>query len=183
MHEFCRVTTIAMKNIFSISPFRLLALTSLLFGATVCNRTASVQVMENTQTNTLFPQGDKTPAEYFTGNAFLHIMVTRDKNNDFVMGSVTFEPGARTNWHMHPKGQVLIVTEGEGLYQEKGYPAKIIRKGDVVNIPANKEHWHGANASSKMVHIALTNYQDDTNVVWLEPVKESEFLSANQTAK
>ena len=68
----------------------------------------------------IFEQGEKLTNGYFTGDAYLKILLARDKNNDFVIGNVTFEPGARTNWHTHPKGQVLIIIEGNGFYQEKG---------------------------------------------------------------
>ena len=96
------------------------------------------------------------------------------------MGNVTFEAGARTNWHTHPKGQVLIVTEGEGFYQEKGKPAQPIKKGEVVNILENVEHWHGASAKSAMTHIAITNYEEDEQVVWLQPVSEEEYDSVTK---
>lgn len=130
----------------------------------------------NTENNTsIFPKGEKLDNGYFTGEAYLHTLVTKDKNNDFIIGSVTFEPRARTNWHTHPKGQILLVTEGEGLYQEKDQPTKIIRKGDVINIPENVEHWHGASANSKMVHIAITNYENEVNAVWLRPVTDQEY--------
>ena len=128
----------------------------------------------------LFPKGDKLPDSYFTGNAFLTPLLAKNKNNDFAMGSVTFEPGGRTNWHTHPRGQVLIVTEGNGFYQEKGKPAQPIKKGDVINIPENTEHWHGAAATTKMVHIAITNYKGETNVVWLNPVSEEDYNTVNK---
>ncbi|WP_394664741.1 hypothetical protein [uncultured Chryseobacterium sp.] len=67
----------------------------------------------------LFKKGERLPAEWFTGKVFLTSLVSKDKNNNFSAGSVTFEPEARTNWHTHPKGQVLLVIDGEGLYQEK----------------------------------------------------------------
>lgn len=127
----------------------------------------------------LFPKGEPLPKDWFSGNAFLTPLVSKDKNNEFSAGSITFEPGARTNWHTHPKGQVLLVIEGNGFYQEKGKPAQAIKKGDVVNIPENLEHWHGASATSKMVHIAITNYKDDIQVTWLQPVTEEEYRSAN----
>lgn len=134
-----------------------------------------------TDSNTsLFPKGEHLPDAYFTGNAFLTPLVARDKNNDFVLGNVTFEPGARTNWHTHPKGQVLLVTEGEGFYQEKGKPAQRIKKGDVVTIPEQVEHWHGASATHQMVHIAITNYLGETNVVWLNPVSEEEYQEVHK---
>jgi len=127
----------------------------------------------------IFPQGEPVPSDWFTGNAFLKPLIARDKNNEFSAGSVTFEPGARTNWHTHPKGQVLLVIEGQGLYQEKGKPAQIIQKGDVVNIPEDVEHWHGANAETKMVHVAITNFKEDTQVTWLNPVTDEEYKVAN----
>lgn len=133
------------------------------------------------QTNSsIFPRGEPLPASYFSGNVFLHTLASRDKNNEFALGSVTFEPGARTHWHTHPKGQVLIATEGKGFYQQKGKPAQPLKKGDVVNIPEDTEHWHGASATSKFVHIAITNYKGEQNVVWLAPVTDQEYATVNQ---
>lgn len=134
-----------------------------------------------TENNTsIFPKGNPLPNEWFTGNAFLSPLIAKDKNHDFSAGAVTFEPGARTNWHTHPKGQALLVIEGNGLYQEKNKPAQRIKKGDVVNIPENIEHWHGASANSKMVHIAITNFKDDLQVTWLQPVSELDYAEANK---
>ena len=133
------------------------------------------------QNNTsLFPKGEKLSNEWFTGNAFLQPLLAKDKNNEFALGSVTFEPGARTNWHTHPRGQVLVVTEGEGFYQEEGKSAQVLKKGDVVNIPENIVHWHGASANSQLVHIAITNYKGDKNVVWLKPVTDEEYKAVNK---
>ena len=134
-----------------------------------------------TQNNTsLFPKGEKLSNEWFTGNAFLQPLLAKDKNNEFALGSVTFEPGARTHWHTHPRGQVLVITEGEGFYQEEGKPAQVLKKGDVVNIPENIVHWHGASANSQFVHIAITNYKGDKNVVWLKPVTDEEYKAVNK---
>lgn len=130
-------------------------------------------------TTEIFPKGQPLPEEWFSGNAFITPLVTKDKNNEFSAGSVTFEPKARTNWHTHPKGQVLIVIEGEGFYQEKGKPAQQIKKGDVVNIPEQVKHWHGASATSKMVHIAITNYKEDIQVTWLQPVTDEQYNSVH----
>lgn len=143
-----------------------------------CNN-KNKEVMINENTTSLFPKGDKLPNDWFTGEAFLSPLVSKDKNNEFSAGAVTFEIGARTNWHTHPKGQVLIVSEGSGLYQEKGKPAQVIKKGDVVNILENIEHWHGASASTSMTHIAITNFKDDVQVTWLEPVTDEEFNNVN----
>jgi quercetin dioxygenase-like cupin family protein len=148
--------------------------------AAACTNNKTQPNMTNENEVHLFPKGDKLPASYFTGDAFLTPLLAKDANNDFLMGSVTFEPGARTIWHTHPRGQVLVVTEGRGWYQVKGKPAQVIQKGDVINIPENTEHWHGASDKSKMVHIAITNYKDDVNVVWLKPVTDEEYATVNK---
>jgi quercetin dioxygenase-like cupin family protein len=132
------------------------------------------------ETNEIFPKGQQLPNEWFSGNAFLTPLVAKNKNHEFSAGAVTFEPKARTHWHTHPKGQVLIVIEGNGFYQEKGKLAQPITKGDVVNIPENTEHWHGASATNKMVHIAITNYKEDIQVTWLQPVSDEEYDKANK---
>ena len=148
--------------------------------ATVSCNTNNQEKMDKENTVSLFPRGDKLPNDWFTGEAFLSPLVAKDKNNEFSAGAVTFEIGARTNWHTHPKGQVLIVTEGSGFYQEKGKPAQAIRKGDVVNIPENVEHWHGASAKTRMTHIAITNFKEDIQVTWLNPVTDEEFNAVNK---
>ena len=131
----------------------------------------------------LFPKGTQLPGEWFTGAVYLHPLVAKDHNNEFSAGSVSFEAGARTNWHTHPKGQVLIVTEGSGFYQEKNKPVQPIQKGDVINIPENTEHWHGGSATTAMKHIAITNFKDNVQVTWLEPVTAAEFDNANNNSK
>lgn len=136
--------------------------------------------MTTEETSQLFPKGTQLPSDWFSGNVFLSPLISKDKNNEFSIGSVTFEPKARTNWHTHPKGQILMVTEGEGFYQEKGKPAQPIKKGDVINIPEDVEHWHGASASSKMVHIAVTNFKVDEQVKWLQAVSEEEYAEVNK---
>lgn len=148
--------------------------------ATAFHQNKEQKPMETQTENSIFPKGDKLENGYFTGDAFLAPLLSKDKNNEFALGSVTFEPGARTNWHTHPKGQVLIVIEGVGFYQEKGKPAQSIKKGDVVNIPENIEHWHGATANSRMVHIAISNYKGEQNVTWLKPVSDEEFGEVNK---
>src|SRR5215217_2283202 len=158
--------------------FLLLSFTGLSLIA--CKNNFKTDTMTTANNTSIFPKGEKLTNGYFTGDAYLMPLIAKDKNNDFMMGSVTFEPGARTNWHTHPRGQVLIVTEGAGFYQEKGKPAQPIKKGDVVNIPENTEHWHGAAAKTKMVHIAITNYEGENNVVWLKPVTEEEYKEVNK---
>lgn len=134
---------------------------------------------KNMEQQNIFPTGNRVPAEYFTGDAYLTMLLQQDKNNEFSIGSVTFEPGARTNWHTHPKGQVLIVIAGEGFYQEKDKIARLIKKGDVVNIPENVTHWHGATAQTGMVHLAITNVLEEQAVVWLHPVSAEDYATVN----
>ncbi|MGH2642853.1 MAG: (R)-mandelonitrile lyase [Chitinophagaceae bacterium] len=130
--------------------------------------------------NIIFPKGGQASKDYFTGTTWVSILIEKGKNNDFSIANVVFEPGARTHWHTHPKGQILLVTEGKGFYQEKGQPAQSLKKGDVVNISENIEHWHGASARNSLVHIAISNYKGNENVVWLKPVTDTEYNSVNK---
>lgn len=141
----------------------------------VLKRTTNAQNTENINESGIFPRGDKAPAQNFTGTVWVKGLVPRSANNDYAIGSVTFEPGARSNWHTHPAGQILLVTGGRGLYQEKGKPIKPLNKGDVVVCGADIEHWHGASPDSGMSHIAVTDYKDDSGVVWLKPVTDEEY--------
>ncbi|MEO8534586.1 MAG: cupin domain-containing protein [Flavobacterium sp.] len=130
----------------------------------------------------LFAKGNKLPNDWFSGEAFLSPLIARDKNNEFSVASVSFDSKARTNWHTHPKGQILIVTDGQGYFQEKYKPAQIIKKGDVINIPENVEHWHGASENQGMTHLAITNYKEDLQVTWLLAVTDEEYETAIKSA-
>jgi len=123
----------------------------------------------------IFPQGDKITNNNFTGAAWLNMVMDNDSIYNMQIGNVTFEPGARTNWHSHPGGQILIVTEGKGFHQEKGKPIEIIKKGDIIKCPPNVIHWHGASASDTLVHIAISPNTDKGKVVWLEKVSDDEY--------
>jgi 4-carboxymuconolactone decarboxylase len=123
---------------------------------------------------TLFPKGEKITNQNFTGDAWLQIMVTADSINTVQVGSVTFDPGARTNWHFHPGGQILMIIEGTGYYQEQGKLKRLIRKGEVVECPPNTSHWHGASKYEKMIHVAITNTNKGV-VIWQQPVTDEEY--------
>jgi 4-carboxymuconolactone decarboxylase len=129
--------------------------------------------------NAIFPKGEKTPADYFTGTAWLKVLVPKDETGSYTIGDVRFEPGCRNNWHTHPAGQILLITDGKGFYQERGKPARPLAKGDVVVIPAKVEHWHGATKESNFTHIAVTNIISNVAVEWLEPVTDDEYLSCH----
>ncbi|MGP8215933.1 MAG: cupin domain-containing protein [Bacteroidia bacterium] len=127
--------------------------------------------------NEIFPTGEKLSPDYFTGIAWLTPLVAKDETGTFSVGNVLFEPGARTNWHTHPLGQILLVLDGKGYYKEKGKTARPITKGDVVIIPSHVQHWHGAAKDSSMTHIAITNIGKQGPVDWLSPVSETDYLS------
>jgi 4-carboxymuconolactone decarboxylase len=93
------------------------------------------------------------------------------------MGSVTFEPGARTNWHRHPSGQILVITDGTAYYQEKGKPKQTLSKGHVVKCPPGVTHWHGATRVGSMTHLAVSPNLNMGQVVWLEKVTDEEYES------
>ncbi|MDE3057148.1 MAG: carboxymuconolactone decarboxylase family protein [Bacteroidota bacterium] len=128
-------------------------------------------------TNVIFPKGEKASADYFTGTARVHILVQQDETGNYAVGNVVFEPGCRNNWHTHPAGQILLVTDGNGFYQEKGKPARMLTKGDVVVIPSSVEHWHGAAHDSSFTHIVITNNTSQGAVTWLAPVSDAEYNS------
>ena len=117
-------------------------------------------------------------AKYFIGNSYLH-KLTLDQVPAF---GVTFEPGCRNNWHIHHAktggGQMLIVTAGEGFYQEWGKPARRLKKGDTVNIPANVKHWHGAAPNFWFQHIALEVPGTEQSNEWCEPVDDTAYTEA-----
>ena len=128
---------------------------------------------------TAFPKGEKITNDNFTGTAYLQMLIASDSLNATSVGNVSFDPGARTKWHLHPGGQILLVTAGVGYYQEKGQPKKILRKGDAIKCPPNIPHWHGASADTAFVQLAVTN-NDKGTVVWLEEVTDSVYNSASQ---
>jgi 4-carboxymuconolactone decarboxylase len=125
-------------------------------------------------TEVIFPKGQKIANNNFTGNVWLQELIRADSINQNAVGSVTFEPGARSNWHVHLAGQILIVIDGVGYYQERGSAKKILRKGDVVKCPPNIPHWHGASADSTFVQVAITG-REKGETVWLEAVSDEEY--------
>jgi len=128
----------------------------------------------------LFPKGDKASPDYFTGNAWVNILVPKDETGTYAIGHVMFEPGCRNNWHTHPAGQILLVTDGKGFYQERGKPARPLAAGDVIVIPSLVVHWHGARADSSLTHIAVTNSSAAGPVTWLSPVTDEEYQAVHK---
>jgi quercetin dioxygenase-like cupin family protein len=119
----------------------------------------------------------KGPAEWFTGTVRIDPLVQAQPPARVLAVSVTFEPGARTAWHVHPLGQTLIVTAGCGFVQSRGGPREMIRPGDVIWSPPGETHWHGATPTSSMTHIAIVEQLDGKTVEWGEKVGDEEYAS------
>ncbi|MDC7866425.1 germin [Pantoea ananatis] len=119
----------------------------------------------------------KGPEAYFTGQVRIDSPFSTAAPARVGGAIVTFEPGARTAWHTHPLGQTLIVTAGQGWIQCEGEEKQTINQGDIVWIPEDVRHWHGATASHAMTHIAIAESLNGSPVTWLEKVTEHEFLS------
>jgi quercetin dioxygenase-like cupin family protein len=120
------------------------------------------------------------PVEYFTGTVRIDPLFKPPAPARGLGASVTFEPGARTAWHVHPLGQVLIVTAGFGFVQSWGGPAEPIRPGDVVWCPPGEKHWHGAAPTTAMTHIAIVEQLDGKAVDWMEKVSDEEYAAAGR---
>jgi 4-carboxymuconolactone decarboxylase len=129
---------------------------------------------------TVLKRSEKTNASNqvnsnFAGSVYVRMIVTNDSVFNTQMASVTFEPSARTNWHYHPSGQILIITDGIAYYQEKGKPKQKLSKGDVVKCPPGVMHWHGATPDGSMTHLALSPNLQMGSVVWLQKVTNEEY--------
>lgn len=120
------------------------------------------------------PSTTPEPA-YFTGRVRMDPLMAAPDPGRLRAIQVTFEPGARTNWHTHPLGQTLIVTSGAGLAQTEGGPVKEIRPGDVIWFDAGERHWHGAAPDCAMTHIALQEAQEGVTATWEEPVTDAQY--------
>jgi quercetin dioxygenase-like cupin family protein len=117
----------------------------------------------------------RAPADSFVGTVWQDPIIASEAPARLAANRVSFEPGARTNWHTHPLGQTLYVISGVGRIQTKGGPIQEIRPGDVVWIPAGEKHWHGASPANAMTHIAMQEALDGSAVTWLEPVTDAEY--------
>ena len=117
-------------------------------------------------------------AQYFIGESYLNPLVNPETSPIF-LANVTFEPRCRNNWHIHHAksggGQILVCVDGEGWYQEEGKPAQSLKPGDVVVIPAEVKHWHGAKADSWFSHIAIEVPGEEAQNEWCEPVDDAQY--------
>ena len=135
----------------------------------------SMEVSENGSRDGMIGSSD-----YFTGTAYVEPLFAANEPFQSNGGAVTFLPGARSNWHTHPAGQVLIVTDGTGWVQEEGGEKLGMQPGDVIWTPPGVKHWHGATNTTSVKHIAIQQYEDGENVVWLEPVTDEQYAGNSE---
>lgn len=133
--------------------------------------------MKKVEHETIFDKGGSNPyGQYFSGKSYLAMLT---ELNGVGIANVTFEPACRNNWHIHHGknggGQILLVTGGRGWYQEWGREAKELHAGDVVAIPTEVKHWHGAAKDSWFTHIAIEIPGENTSNEWLEPVADEQY--------
>ena len=159
---------------------KLLLITVLAFSVLIfsCKEKPTKMTNDNTLQN-IFPKGEPGPPEHFTGKAWNFGLVPNDSVYNTVVGNVYFEPGARSNWHSHPSGQILIITDGVGFHQIQGQPRQTIRKGDVVICPPNVMHWHGASPDTGLQQLYIIPNTDKGIVRWLHPVSNKEYNNGN----
>jgi 4-carboxymuconolactone decarboxylase len=118
------------------------------------------------------------PVEHFTGHARVQRLFLPTPPGHMQGAYVAFEPGARTAWHSHPVGQILVVTAGSGRIQQWGGPVQALHEGDVAWTPPGVKHWHGATPTTAMTHMALVEQLDGNSATWMEKVSEAQYNSA-----
>ncbi|NVY97053.1 cupin domain-containing protein [Lactobacillus sp. DCY120] len=136
---------------------------------------------EKVKQGIIFPRGSQNDgyAQYFVGQSYLNNLVN-DPQINVGVGLVTFEPGCRNNWHIHHNGyQILLVTGGQGWYQEEGKKAQKLNLGDVIVTHDGVKHWHGATKNSWFAHLAITAGTPE----WLEPVSDADYAKLDKIAK
>jgi len=129
------------------------------------------------QTNPIFPKGELSKTNNHTGDVWLTELNKADSVIDCNIATATFAPGAKLDWHIHPAGQILMITEGTGYYQEKGKPIQVVHKGDIIKCVSGVQHWHGASPKSIFTYIAVSTNGAANKTQWLQRVTDSEYNS------
>lgn len=144
-----------------------LSYSAILFGLLLCTQL-------NAQDVSTFPKGDKAPNVHHSGDVWLYHVSDANKTFPYSITQAVFAKGAKLDWHLHPAGQQLLITEGVGFYQERGKQVQTVKKGDVVKCEPGVEHWHAATPTTDVTYLAITGNEPTK---WLEPVKQEEFNS------
>ena len=134
------------------------------------------------QETSIFPKGEKAPNVHHVGTVWLNELSKPDSIFTSSIAVAVFEADARLNWHLHPGGQILLITEGIGYYQERNKPKQILRKGDIIKCLPNVEHWHGASPDTGVTYLALSPSQKG-KTVWLEKVTDEQYSDKNSSHK
>jgi len=127
------------------------------------------------QDSPIFPKGELSTTKNHTGNVWLKVLDEGDTTFDYALAVATFDAGAKLDWHVHPGGQILLILEGTGYYQERGKPIQIVHKGDVIKCAPGVEHWHGASPTTAMSHIAVQEKRNGSPVTWMEHVTDEQY--------
>lgn len=137
---------------------------------------AVLSIQAAAQETPIFPKGEKAVNVHHVGNVWLKELIVADSVFTYGTSVAIFDPGARLDWHSHPGGQILIITEGVGYYQEKGRAKRIVRRGEVIKCLPGVEHWHGATPESGVTYIATSPAQNG-KTIWLHRVSDKEYNS------
>lgn len=129
----------------------------------------------------IFPKGEISNTDNHTGTVWLKELNVPDSLFNFSLAHATFAPGAKLDWHIHPGGQYLLITEGTGYYQERGKPMQIVHKGDVIKCMPGVEHWHGATPETSFGYVGATPVQKG-KTIWLKRVTDEEYKNINFTS-
>jgi quercetin dioxygenase-like cupin family protein len=138
--------------------------------------TAALSTSAIAQDIPIFPRGEKGPNVHHVGNVWLSELSAADSVFTYGIAQATFDPGARLDWHQHPGGQILLITNGTGYYQEKGKAKQTVRKGDIIKCQPGVEHWHGATPQTGITYVATSPAQKG-KTAWLQRVTDQEYGS------
>ena len=141
-----------------------------IFGATLFTRASA-------QDKPIFPKGEIATVNNHTGTVWLNELNKPDSTLDIAIATATFAPGAKLDWHIHPAGQILLITEGTGYYQEKGKAIQVVHKGDVIRCVPGIAHWHGASPKSAFTYVATSTNSAKNKTIWLQRVTDAEYNS------
>ncbi|UKT64277.1 cupin domain-containing protein [Pedobacter mucosus] len=140
----------------------------------ICVLATFITQKATAQETPIFPKGEKSPNVHHVGNVWLTELNAPDSIFSYGTSVAISDPDARLNWHVHPGGQILIITDGEGYYQEKGKPKRIVKKGEVIKSLPGVEHWHGATPKKGVTYIA-TSPSAKGKTIWLGKVSDEEY--------
>lgn len=136
---------------------------------------ATISARMLAQDVSIFPKGEiGANKDNYTGTIWLNELNHPDSNFTFSLAQAVYAPGSKLNWHIHPAGQYLLITEGAGYYQEKGKPGQVVHKGDIIKCLPGVEHWHGAAANSSFTYVAVTPVTKG-RTIWLQRVTDEEY--------